>query len=124
MKQESNPVGLPRHSDTTRTGLDPAQIAAAFQDNLNYLLGRFPAIASRNDNYLALAYTVRDRLLQRWIKSAQTFRDKQSRTVCYLSAEFLMGPQLGNNLINLGIQGQVEEAMKSLGLNLPDLIEQ
>ena len=123
MKQETSPAGLPRHSDATRTGLDPAQIADAFQDNLNYLLGRFPAIASRNDNYLALAYTVRDRLLRRWIKSAQTYMDRQSRTVCYLSAEFLMGPQLGNNLINLGIESQVRQAMQSLGLNLDDLIE-
>jgi len=123
MKQETSPAGLPRQSDTTRTGLDPAQIADAFQDNLNYLLGRFPAIASRNDNYLALAYTVRDRLLHRWIKSAQTYMDRQSRTVCYLSAEFLMGPQLGNNLINLGIESQVRQAMQSLGLNLDDLIE-
>lgn len=124
MKQEPTPAGLPRTSDTTRTGLEPAQIADAFRDNLNFLLGRFPAIASRNDNYLALAYTVRDRLLQRWIKSAQTFREKQSRTVCYLSAEFLMGPQLGNNLLNLGIEGPVREAMQSLGLDLDDLIDQ
>jgi starch phosphorylase len=123
MKQETSPAGLPRQSDATRTSLDPAQIADAFQDNLNYLLGRFPAIASRNDNYLALAYTVRDRLLHRWIKSAQTYMDRQSRTVCYLSAEFLMGPQLGNNLINLGIESQVRQAMQSLGLNLDDLIE-
>jgi len=122
MKTETSPAGLPRRSDTTRTGLDPAQIADAFQDNLNYLLGRFSAIASRNDNYLALAYTVRDRLLHRWIKSAQTFLDRQSRTVCYLSAEFLMGPQLGNNLINLGIESQVRQAMQSLGLDLDDLI--
>ncbi len=123
MKKEPSTAGRPRHSAPTRTGLEPAQIAEAFQDNLNYLLGRFPAIASRNDNYLALAYTVRDRLLERWIKSAQTFRERQSRTVCYLSAEFLMGPQLGNNLINLGIQEPVEKAMQTLGLNLAELIE-
>ncbi|MFO1486202.1 MAG: glycogen/starch/alpha-glucan phosphorylase [Verrucomicrobiaceae bacterium] len=123
MKQETSPAGLPRTSDTTRTGLDPAQIADAFQDNLNYLLGRFPTIASRNDNYLALAYTVRDRLLQRWIKTAQSYRERQSRTVCYLSAEFLMGPQLGNNLLNLGIEEQVRQAMQQLGLNLDELIE-
>jgi starch phosphorylase len=123
MKQETSPVGVPRTSDSTRTGLDPAQIADAFQDNLNYLLGRFPAIASRNDNYLALAYTVRDRLLHRWIKSAKTFMERQSRTVCYLSAEFLMGPQLGNNLLNLGIEPHVRQAMQKLGLNLDELIE-
>ncbi len=124
MKREPNSVGIHPRSDTTRTGLTPAEIADAFRDNLHYLLGRFPSIASPNDNYLALAYTVRDRLLHRWIESAQTFLDRQSRTVCYLSAEFLMGPQLGNNLINLGIQDQVEEAMKSLGLKLEDMLGQ
>jgi starch phosphorylase len=67
---------------------------------------------------------VRDRLLQRWIHTAETYYQRQSRTVCYLSAEFLLGPQLGKNLINLGIYGAAEEAMKSLGLDLGDILEQ
>ena len=107
-----------------RTGLDPVTIERAFRDHLNYGLGRFPRVATRNDNYLALAYTVRDRLLQRWIRTAETYLARQSRTVCYLSAEFLMGPQLENNLINLGIRDPVATAMERVGQNLDNLLEQ
>src|ERR1044072_7095517 len=87
-------------SEDVRSGLSPATIARAFRDNLAYLQARFPAVATRNDHYIALAYSVRDRLLSRWINTARTYFERRSRTVCYLSAEFLMGPQLGNNLIN------------------------
>ena len=111
-------------NEDIRTGTAPATIARAYQDNLHYLQARFPAVTTRNDSYMALAYTVRERLLHRWIKTAQTYLHRQSRTVCYLSAEFLMGPQLGNNLINLGIDAQIREAMKEVGLNLEDLLEQ
>jgi glycogen phosphorylase len=53
---------------------------------------------------MALAYTVRDRLLQHWIDSIETYlKDKELKLVCYLSAEFLLGPRLGNSLINLDI---------------------
>ena len=75
----------------------------AFLDNLFYIQGKFPALATPNDYYMALAYAVRDRMLQRWVNTAAAYTKQRSRTVCYLSAEFLMGPHLGNNLINLGI---------------------
>ena len=65
--------------------------------------GKFPALATQNDYYMALAYAVRDRMLHRWISTAATYTRHGSRTVAYLSAEFLMGPHLGNNLLNLGI---------------------
>jgi glycogen phosphorylase len=107
-----------------RTGLSPAAIAQAYIDNLHCLQARFPAVATPNDHYMALAYTVRDRLLHRWINTAQTYFERQSRTVGYLSAEFLIGPQLGKNLLNLGIHDQVQEAMKMLGINLGEIIEQ
>lgn len=107
-----------------RTGLRPETIARAFQDNLYYLMGRFPAVATRNDQYMALAYTIRDRLLHRWVNTAETYFREKSRSVCYLSAEFLLGPQLGNNLVNLGICDAVREAMTGLGIELEDLLEQ
>lgn len=107
-----------------RSGLRPETIAKAFNDNLAYLCARFPEVATRNDRYLALAYTVRDRLLHRWTNTARTYYQMRSRSVCYLSAEFLMGPQLGNNLVNLGIFDQVREAMEQLGLDLDELLEQ
>ncbi len=107
-----------------RTGLNIETLKRAFLDNLYYIQGKFPKIATKHDYYMALAYTVRDRLLRRWLNTAETYTNNASRTVCYLSAEFLMGPHLGNNLINLGIYDEVSQAMEELGLDLKDLLEQ
>ncbi|MFO1270434.1 MAG: glycogen/starch/alpha-glucan phosphorylase [Rubrivivax sp.] len=94
----------------------------AFLDNLFCVQGKFPALATRTDYHLALAHVVRDRLLQRWISTAAAYTKQGARTVAYLSAEFLMGPHLGNNLVNLGIVGEAEQAMAELGLDLDTLL--
>jgi starch phosphorylase len=107
--------------DSIRTGCDADCIASAVQDHLRYHLGRHPAIASPHDWYGALALTVRDRLLQRWVATAETLLRKDVKVVAYLSAEFLMGPHLGNNLVNLGIREEAREAMATLGLDLEAL---
>ncbi len=107
-----------------RVGLDKESLKRAFLDNLYYVQGKFPALATRHDYYMALAWTVRDRLLQRWIDTAETYTRAGSRTVAYFSAEFLLGPHLGNNLLNLGIEAPVREAMRDLGLNLDELAGQ
>ncbi len=107
-----------------RTGLKVETLRRAIADNLFYLQGKFPEIASKHDYYMALAYTVRDRLFQRWIATTQTYLKKNVRVVCYLSAEFLVGPHLGNNMINLGIYDQVRQAVEESGLDLKELIEQ
>ena len=126
MKQTVNPRGVPgaNPGEAPRIDIEPVAFAQAFQHNLYYLLAKFPSVATPHDNYMALAYTVRDHLLARWINSAETYFERRSRTVCYLSAEFLMGPQLGNNLLSLGIYERVAEAMRSLHLDLDDLLEQ
>ncbi len=94
----------------------------AFLDNLLYTQGKFPALATQNDYYQALAHTVRDHLLQRWISTAAVYTRLGSRTVAYLSAEFLMGPHLGNNLVNLGMYDEVKEAITELGLDFDALL--
>ncbi len=109
---------------TDRTGLSIPTLRRAIADNLFYLQGKFPAIATKNDYYMALAYTVRDRLLQRWLATNQSYLNNNVRVVCYLSAEFLVGPHLGNNLINLGIYDRVRQAVEESGLDLEELIEQ
>ena len=72
---------------------------------------------------MALAYTVRDRLLHNRVQTPRSI-DGDTRVVSYLSAEFLIGPQLGNNLINLEIWDQVREAVSPHGLKLEELLEQ
>ncbi len=120
---------VPTHSAVTyegddRIGLTPEILKRAFLDNLFYVQGKSPDIASLQDYYMALAYTVRDRMLHHWLSSGSTYRKQKSRTAVYLSAEFLMGPYLGNNLINLGLYDTVEQAMADLGLSLPEIMAQ
>ena len=105
-----------------RTGLRKKALRQAFLDNLYYVQGKFPALATKHDYYMALAFTVRDRLLQRWISTAAAYTREGSRTVAYFSAEFLLGPHLGNNLINLGIEEPVRQAVRELGLSFEELI--
>ena len=107
-----------------RTGIGIPTLRRALADNLFYIQGKFPGVATKNDYYMALAYTVRDRLLQRWINSVQTYTEQKAKNVCYFSAEFLVGPHLGNNLINLGIYDQVKQAVEESGLDLQELMDQ
>jgi starch phosphorylase len=107
-----------------RIALSKEMLKRAFLDNLFYMQGKFPALATPRDYYLALAYVVRDRLLQRWVSTAAEYTKQRSRTVAYLSAEFLIGPHLGNNLINLGIYHEVQQAIAELGLDFDALLQQ
>src|SRR5271169_6895340 len=113
-----------RKFEDDRTALSKEAIKNAFLDDLFYMQGKFPALATKNDYYMALAYAVRDRMLQRWISTAAAYTKHASRTVAYLSAEFLMGPHLGNNLINLGLLEPVRECMTELGMNFDELLHQ
>ncbi|MBP1669091.1 MAG: glycogen/starch/alpha-glucan phosphorylase, partial [Bacteroidetes bacterium] len=85
-----------------RTGRNADTIARAFLDNLYYLQGCTLINASRNDLYMALSYTVRERMLESWMQGIQDLVDSKinenTKMVAYLSAEFLPGPHLANNL--------------------------
>ncbi len=119
----AKPKGGSGTSDDLRTGVSAEAFRRAYLDALVYRQVRFPAVATANDRYLALASAVRDRLLQRWIATSETYYRSRSRTVCYLSAEFLLGPHLGNNMLNLGVTEAVEEAVRDLGLDLDELLD-
>jgi glycogen phosphorylase len=107
-----------------RTALSAEALAQSFLDNLFFVQGRSVERATVNDLYMALAHTVRDRILERWISTIRNYQAQDVRVVCYLSAEFLTGPHLSNNLINLGIYDETEQAMRQLGIDLNVLIEQ
>ena len=115
-------IAAEQRPEDDRASLTKEAFQRAFLDNLFYVQGKFPALATRNDYYQALAYAVRDRMLQRWISTAAAYTNQGSRTVAYFSAEFLMGPHLGNNLINLGIYEEVRQAIAELGLDFDTLL--
>ena len=107
-----------------RTGFEAEEIRQAFLNNLFYVQAKTCRTATLNDHYLALAYTVRDRMLERWMKSIDIYFSSEVRVVSYLSAEFLPGPHLANNMINLGICDVVEQAMQELDIDVHALFEQ
>lgn len=108
-------------TEPIRIGLNIPALKQAFLDNLACVQGKFPPIATKNDYYMSLAYTIRDRLMNRWDKTAQTYLSQAVRTICYFSAEYLIGPQLVNNVYNLEIYPAVSKAMHELGLDFTDL---
>jgi len=115
-----------RDHSNVRTGLSADVFAEALLDNLHCLQARSPAYATRNDWYMALAHTVRDRLVDRYIKTvhATTAAHVAPKVVAYLSAEFLTGPHLGNSLIALDIWDAARDALAHVGQHLEDILEQ
>lgn len=118
------PIRRKRAVESIRTALTPEAIERAIMENLYLIQGRVPKTATRNDWYMAVAYTVRDRILHRWMQTIETYIGNKEKSVSYLSAEFLIGPQLGSHLISLGIFDLVQQAVANLGQNLDDLLEQ
>jgi glycogen phosphorylase len=109
-----------------RTALDPDAVAEALIENLHSLQAKRPEYATPTDWYMALAYTVRDRALDRYLRALESIADAAdtARVVGYLSAEFLTGPHLGNNLINLGLWDAAERALSKVGQSLSNVLEQ
>src|SRR5262245_30703393 len=114
------------HHEGVRTGLGADALADALIDNLHFLQAKLPQHATRNDWYMALAYSVRDRMLDRYIGTVDAIASSNTpvKAVAYLSAEFLTGPHLGNGLINLGLWDAAEDAVSRVGQDLSRLLEQ
>jgi len=110
--------------DRVRTGRTTAELKQAILDNLYYIQTRIPQLATTNDWYMATSYAVRDRMMSDWIEAFGRARRTRTRIVGYLSAEFLIGPQLGNNLLNVyDIRDSVDAALKELGQSLDTLLD-
>ena len=99
-------------------------IKQAFRDKLHSGLGRLERYATKNDLYVALALTVRDRVFDYIVESLDAYGRVNARRVGYLSAEYLPGPHLANNLLNLGITEVTREAVRELGYDLDEIIAQ
>ena len=99
------------------------KLKRAFAYNVFYKQGVTSRTATLNDYFLAVSYTLRDRMQHLLVNSVEALLEKDSKIVCYLSAEFLMGPHLHNNLVNLGLYDDFEQAARESGLDLKELID-
>jgi len=108
--------------EPSRTGLSADALRRDILDHLRYSIGR-PAAALKPEHYYrALALSVRDRMQDNRAASTQTSLDLGKKVTCYLSAEFLMGPQLGNNLLNLQIEAAARAALAELGQDFDEVV--
>jgi starch phosphorylase len=112
-----------QRNEHIRTGSSVKALRESFTDNLYFLIGRTFEKAKPLDHYTALAYTIRDRLMERFINTSQNYKRQTAKTVAYLSAEFLLGPHLGNNILNLGLWDNVNQALDELGLDMTTILE-
>ncbi|MGO9018512.1 MAG: glycogen/starch/alpha-glucan phosphorylase [Syntrophobacteraceae bacterium] len=118
-RQSATDLSTGGRSDMSIEGL-----RRTFRQHVFYTQGRFPKGASKNDLYMALAYTVRDQLLHRWIKTVEQLGREDIKIVGYLSAEFLLGPHLENNLINLGLYENVRRTAEEEGIDIQAIFDQ
>uniref|UniRef100_A0A336K387 Alpha-1,4 glucan phosphorylase n=1 Tax=Culicoides sonorensis TaxID=179676 RepID=A0A336K387_CULSO len=100
---------------------DVGEVKKGFNRHLHYTLVKDRNVSTTRDYYFALAHTVKDHLVSRWIRTQQYYYDKDPKRVYYLSLEFYMGRTLQNTMINLGIQGTCDEAIYQLGLDMEEL---
>jgi glycogen phosphorylase len=106
-----------------RTGMDNASLRRAFLDHLSYSIGKSPTSSTELDRFIALAMTVRDRLVFRWAQTQETYARTDAKRIYYLSAEFLLGRALSNNLHALDLWDKAKLLLANAGLELTDVLE-
>lgn len=120
--------GIPEpagYGDPQRNGLTADDLFDGITEHLFFTLGQRASAASPHDLYMALSYAVRDRLMTRHLATRDALRSDPSKVVAYLSAEFLIGPQLGNNLLMLGIRDAAAAALARFGVSdLDEILDQ
>lgn len=104
-----------------RYGCSSEEIARDFAEQLKYNQDADVYHTTKEGRYEAIAYAIRDRIIHQWDLSRKTQRKNHSKRVYYLSLEFLMGRAMTNNIINLGIEKPVKEALSSLGYTYEEL---
>ena len=120
----SFPPSIVIEVEDDRTSMLPEGIRHAFIDHLRYTIGKDDRHATPHDRFMALSLTARDRMTARWIQTQEAYGADDAKRVYYLSAEFLLGRALRNNLFNLGMLEQTETVLRQMGLPLAEIFEQ
>ncbi|GFO61544.1 alpha-1,4 glucan phosphorylase [Geomonas silvestris] len=123
-KKKYKTIYSPGLTDLPPLPMDVPGLIQDFRHHYAHHLGRDKYSRSPRYHYQALAYTVRERLMERWSATRYAYHDSECKSGYYLSLEFLMGRALGNALLNLGITDRASTALLQLGIKLEDLAEQ
>ena len=107
----------------SRTGIDCENIKTGYQEHLKYSFALDPGVVGKYDNYYAMIYTIRDRLIEKWIDTKKAQKADTGKKLYYLSIEYLMGRVSANNVINLGFDKELIKAMDELGIQWKDIQE-
>ena len=124
IQPSSRPPRVVIQVEDDRTGMSPETLRRAVLDHLMFTCSKDLHSATHLDVFFALAYTVRDRLMARWMATQKTYRQTDPKRAYYLSAEFLPGRFLANNLINLGLFDLAQEGLREYGIELSAVLEQ
>jgi starch phosphorylase len=110
-------------AESIRAGTNPQHLRRSFIEHVEITRGKNFDAAGPWDRYTALALTLRDRLAHTWVKTSRRYYTGDAKRAYYLSAEYLLGRALGNNLVNMGMYENMRDALQELGVDLGTLLE-
>src|SRR5205807_800123 len=114
---------MPLGQKKTKSDSTVPQLQDAIRQHIKYNLGKDEADLSRRELFQSLALAVRDRAIDRLLETEKRYQQADAKRLYYLSLEFLIGRSLGNNLVNLGLDGAGREVLQKLGADLDELQE-
>jgi starch phosphorylase len=120
-------VKISKSNRDIEAGQSPAEMQQAILNHLHYTQAIPVPFATTHDWYMAVAHAVRDQMLNKWLPSfyyIMHFAKEKMKVVSYLSSEFLMGPHLEKNLVNLELTALARNALSAMGQKLPDILQQ
>src|SRR3989338_4283905 len=104
------------HWDVLHKEMTADSVKLSFKASREYIMAKDQYSATHNDNFLAIALAVRERVVERWIQTQQKYHKQNVKRVYYLSMEFLIGRLLGNYIYNLGLENESAQALQELGM--------
>lgn len=110
------------NNSPARISLSTEDLKKGFIEHLKYSLGRPLSLCDSNTKYVALAYTIRDRIMDRWFRTKKTHEEKKIKFINYFSFEFLLGRALFNNITNLGIRENIDSMLKEINMEWDEIL--
>ncbi|MBI5185873.1 MAG: glycogen/starch/alpha-glucan phosphorylase [Nitrospinae bacterium] len=131
MEEKSPPAGKPDKEKTTKTKNEKPPLSRheveslkrSIEKHIVYSIAKDAVGANKYDFYNAVAYAIRDLLIERWLKTQSAYYHMKAKRVYYLSMEFLIGRTFGNSLINMGLYDTCHQALHELGYDLEEIRE-